>query len=333
MIKEFEHIQSSHCETGAIVSLLNYYGFHISEPMAFGIGSGLFFAHIPFLKPNSIPLTAFRVLPDQIRKRLSKKLGIKIIKKKFGDPTSAMDYIDNLLEHNHPVGLVTNIFYLPYFPEKFRFHYNHHNTLVYAKEGNNYLVSDPIMENRTYISYDDLKRARYSQGGITLKGNMFYIDELPENLADLKIPVIEGIKTTSKRMMNNISPFTGVKGMRFLAKRITKWQSKFEDKKLKLYMGNIIRMLEEVGTGGAGFRYMYAAFLQEAALLLKKDWLLQLSEEMTEAGDCWREFSYYSATFCKTDKSANELIEASAQAIIDCAKMEAAIFKKLSKIS
>jgi hypothetical protein len=52
----FQHHQSAHCESGVTSNLLYHYGLKVSEPLAFGIGSGLFFAHIPFIKVNGIPL-------------------------------------------------------------------------------------------------------------------------------------------------------------------------------------------------------------------------------------------------------------------------------------
>ena len=38
------------------------------------------------------------------------------------------------------------------------------------------------------------------------------------------------------------------------------------------FLGNIVRMQEEIGTGGGGFRFMYAAFLQEAGDVLGLAW-------------------------------------------------------------
>ena len=63
--------------------------------------------------------------------------------------------------------------------------------------------------------------------------------------------------------------------------------------------GRIIQMLEAVGTGGAGFRFIYAAFLQEAAEKLNNDELFSVSEEMTEIGDSWRKFSILAGRICK----------------------------------
>jgi hypothetical protein len=65
-------------------------------------------------------------------------------------------------------------------------------------------------------------------------------------------------------------------------------------------LGQVIRMLEEIGTGGAGFRFIYAAFLQESAAILQIPLLDKLSTEMTEAGDRWREFAWQASRCFKT---------------------------------
>ena len=73
----FEHLQSAHCENGVTRSLLKNIGVHqITEPLAFGIGSGLFFVYIPLLKINNGPAIAFRTLPGHIFKRTCKALNI-----------------------------------------------------------------------------------------------------------------------------------------------------------------------------------------------------------------------------------------------------------------
>ena len=45
----FRHYQHAHCESGVTANLLRHEGIDISEPMAFGIGAGLFFGHYPAL--------------------------------------------------------------------------------------------------------------------------------------------------------------------------------------------------------------------------------------------------------------------------------------------
>ena len=74
----FTHHQTAHCENGVASNLLRNQGLELNEPMVFGIGSGLFFVYLPFLKINHAPAVSYRPLPGQIFNRLANRLGIKI---------------------------------------------------------------------------------------------------------------------------------------------------------------------------------------------------------------------------------------------------------------
>ena len=74
----FIHFQHAHCESGVTTNLLRYYGISISEPMAFGIGAGLFFGHLPFVKINGAPGTTFRIWPGAVFKRTAQRLGVNM---------------------------------------------------------------------------------------------------------------------------------------------------------------------------------------------------------------------------------------------------------------
>jgi len=57
--------------------------------------------------------------------------------------------------------------------------------------------------------------------------------------------------------------------------------------------------LEEIGTGGAGFRFMYGAFLQEAADVTGINELNDYCRRITEIGDLWRDFAYKASRIIK----------------------------------
>ena len=131
----FDHQQSAHCETGVISNLMRFHGLPVSEPMAFGIGSGLFYSHMPFLKMNGIPVTSYRILPGHIFKRFSRNVGVKMERASFRDHDQAMRALDDVLDQGLPVGMLTSVFYLPYLPKAFRFHFNAHNIVVGGRRG------------------------------------------------------------------------------------------------------------------------------------------------------------------------------------------------------
>ncbi len=302
MADQFIHQQHAHCESGVTSNLLKHSGIDLSEPMTFGIGAGIFFGHLPFMKVSGIPGTTFRIWPGYIFKRVTQRLGLKIHTEKFGNEAKAMAALDQALSRNIPVGMIAGVYYLNYLPEAFRFHFNAHNLVVYGKENGQYLVSDPILEGTSQISYDDLARARFAKGFPEPKGKMYYITDAPDTI-DLRKGIKDGIKQTCFFMSSPPVPWFGINAIHTLANKIEKYPEKLTPRQCTLYLGNIIRMQEEIGTGGGGFRFLYAAFLQEAAQYLGHNELGKLSERCTLMGDQWRHFAYSAARICKARES------------------------------
>jgi hypothetical protein len=87
---DFKHKPAGHCENGVVSNLLGFYGINISEAMVFGLGSGLFFAHMPFIKLHGMAVTSFRPLPGAIFSRVMYLLGIKMKRYKFRDKEKSM---------------------------------------------------------------------------------------------------------------------------------------------------------------------------------------------------------------------------------------------------
>ncbi|MEE4257245.1 MAG: BtrH N-terminal domain-containing protein [Bacteroidales bacterium] len=329
---DFTHRQSAHCENGVTSNLLNFHGIDLSEPMVFGLGAGLFFSYMPFYKLNGLPVISFRPYPGWIFNRVCRKLGIKLQRHKFPrNPDKAMKTLDDLLDNGVPTGCLVGVFHLSYFPEAYRFHFNAHNLVVFGREEDRYIISDPIMETPETLSYDELKRVRYAKGTYPPKGRMYFMKKVPETF-DLKKAIVQGIKKNSGQMLTIPVPLFGVKGIRYMAKKMKRWPKKLGDRKASLYLGQVVRMLEEIGTGGAGFRFMYAAFLQESARELKQDWLNECSEEMTAIGDRWREFALIAGRIFKGREGKDESYLAASDILLEIADREEALFRKLRKI-
>ncbi|MBK9196859.1 MAG: BtrH N-terminal domain-containing protein [Flavobacteriales bacterium] len=327
----FDHQQSAHCESGVISNLMRFHGLKVSEPMAFGVGSGLFYSHMPFLKLNGIPVTSYRILPGLIFKRFSKNMGVQMKRMRFRDQDEAMAELDRVLDKGLPVGMLTSVFYLPYLPQAFRFHFNAHNIVVFGRKGDEYLVSDPVMDGTTTIHRRALVRARFAKGTPDTNGRMYYPTAVLTK-ADLKAAAIKGLKRTARDMSNVPLPMFGVKGMPYLAKKLRQYETKLGERRAKLYLGNIIRMQEEIGTGGAGFRFMFAAFLQEAAGLLNKPELKEHAKEMTRIGDQWREFAFEAGRMCKGRPEPGSTYGTLADKLEAIGRAEKALFKQLAKL-
>jgi len=334
MIVDFEHRQAAHCESGVTSSLLkNISDNKITEPLAFGIGAGLFYVYIPFIKINNGPAIAFRTFPGMIFKRTCKALGIPVIRKKFSSKEAAEAFLQQSLKEGNAVGCQVGVYYLSYFPREYRFHFNAHNLIVYGKEGDNYLISDPIMETATTLTSYELERVRFAKGALAPKGQIYLPGKnMPVTDDMIRKAIKGGIKTNVHQMLHIPGWFAGVAGIKFTASSIRKWRDKLGLQKAGLYLAQLVRMQEEIGTGGGGFRYIYAAFLQQAHQYLPADELLRLSETFTNSGDVWRSAAVQAAGIYKGRLSSQADFDQMADYLMEVYEIEKKAFKELSNI-
>jgi hypothetical protein len=287
LVENFRHRHAAHCESGVASAMLSHHGARISEAMAFGLSAAMAFAYLPIIKLGGFPLIAFRMPPRAILKGMVKPFRMRFRFETFRDPARSMARLDEMLAQGRIVGIQVGAFWLPFFPADMRFHFNAHNLIVYGKEGNDYLISDPVMEEPQRCDAESLRKARFSTGLMAPRGLLYY----PELIGQKEVTpeaVLGAIRKTVRGMLGPV-PIVGVRGMRLLAKRVGKLDP--ADKLSLNYVGHIVRMQEEIGTGGAGFRFLYAAFLQEAADIAGRPGLKLLAERLNEIGDGWREFA------------------------------------------
>jgi hypothetical protein len=301
--------------------------------MAFGIGTGIYFSYLPFLKLQFAPMMSFRNLPNTVFHRSMKYLNVDAtVIKKFRDPKESMDALDRNLEKGIPTGVQVGVFNLTFFPPEYRMHYNMHNMVVYGKEGNNYHISDTVMEDPQLLSYDDLLRVRWAKGAFAPKGKMYWINKVNPGELDFRAATALGIKKSVYEMTKVPFWMIGIKGMRLMAKDIRKWPKKHGNEKAAFYLGQILRMAEDFGTGGAGFRYIYGAFLKEAGEKFNHQELSEASDMMGKTANKWREFTYAGARNCKNRSKPEEDYGMLGDMIMEMANSEEQVFKKLDKI-
>lgn len=325
----YTHYHAGHCESGAVSSLLRNYGFEISEPMALGITSNIGFVFFPFIKLWGHPLISFRMIPKSIVKRVQKRLGIRFCMKTYRDQQGAMDELDRLLAEGKPVGVQAGVAFLPYFMRGFRIPFNGHMIIVSGKEGGEYIVNDPLYDHSTRVASEDLRKARFATGPMAPHGFIFYPLEFPDTV-DYKNIIKKAVKQVAFMMRQPMFPFYGVLGIRTFALKIRRLR-KVSMKKVRSFLSHVFVVQEEQGTGGGGFRYMYAAFLREAYDLLKIPGLLEASQIMLEIGDLYRDAVLACARFIQKKTDDIDLIKIS-NMYRKCAEEEKKLYKMLGRI-
>lgn len=299
--------------------------------MIFGIGSGLLFFYFPWLKVNQAPAISYRTMPGHIFSKVARRLGFHVRRERFSSPKKAQQVLDEKLKTGFPVGLQVGVYHLTYFPDAYRFHFNAHNLVVYGKEGDTYLISDPVMEQPTKLSSQELEKVRFAKGVLSPKGHMYFPTHLPQHIS-LETAIRKGIKETCQKMLAPV-PIVGVKAIRWVSKDILRWYDKRGVKITNHYLAQMIRMQEEIGTGGGGFRFIYGAFLEEAAEVLKNNTLKECSQEITAIGDLWRDFAVEVARLYKNRNQAHRAAyEDLSQRLLTIAQREEAFYKRLKKV-
>jgi hypothetical protein len=334
MPEKFVHTQSAHCENGVTTSLLRYHGLDfMNEPLAFGMGSGLFYIHIPFIKMNGGPGVSFRTLPGNVFNKTCRSLGISVKRKKFSDHKAAQDFLDLKITEGVPVGCQVGVYNLVYLPVEYRFHFNAHNIIIYGKENGRYLVSDPVMETTTELSAEELDKVRFAKGIFAPKGHIYFPENVgPADTELLKKGIVRGIKRNVRDMLHIPGNIAGVSGIKYTSRKIRKWRDQLGVRRAGFYLAHIVRMMEEIGTGGGGFRFIYSAFLEQSADILKEEKLQLISENFTKAGDLWRSSAVEMAGIYKGRITKQEDFNRLADILLDISETEKQAFKKLSKI-
>ena len=327
---DFTHQMAAHCETGTISALMADAGAPLSEPMVFGIGGGMFFGYLD-TSSFAFPMIVTRTEPGKIRKKIQKRLGADFKSHTFRNQEKAEAVLDGLIARDIPTAVQVDMFYMDYIPEYMRAHFNGHYVTVLGRQGDTYRVSDVYYPRISTVSAASMRRGRFAGGQLAPRGFLFYPRKI-KALDDLRKPIIAGIKEACFNMIRLPIPFLGVRGIRHFAHKVVGWPKLARDEdhlSHEIMMINVT--LEDRGTGGAGFRFMYATFLQQASEALDSPALAEHSREMMGIGDRWREISIFTARMGKRREFADSKFEELKGLILERADEEERFFKALRK--
>jgi hypothetical protein len=331
VITNFEHHHAAHCESGATAGLCRYQGIEdVTEPLAFGIGGGVFFGYFPFLRAAHIRVTTYRRTPGGILCNAFRRLGIRYYRKNFWSKAKAARAVDEVLDQGTPVMCQVSLYWLPYFAPSMRIHFNAHHIVVYGREDGHYVISEPMLEEPVTLTRDELTRARFARGGMNPNGRMYWLRDDPQpRSVNLSRPILQGIQDVCYHMLVPPVPLLGIRGIRFLARDVLRWKRKLPDDVVRENLSQIVYMQELVGSGGAGYRAMYAAFLTEAADVMKSEELADAGRKMTAIADQWRDFAVLATRFVRRRPNPGDTYSSMANALQSLAAQEETLYRDL----
>lgn len=335
MMTDFEILPPIHCETGTVRNILHFFGVDYSEAMIFGLGEGLDFGAPRFVKFRGIRVIVCRCWQGFIMTHFFKRIGVDATYRRYilCNRKKAMRDMDALLEKNIPVGILTEVSSLSFIDAEQRFFFNGHSVLVVGKRGNDYLVMDNFepRESLKTISRQDLMKSRFNLHIPPICGNIYYLKAVPQQQVDLRKAIVKSIRKVCWKMLRHPLTFEGVRAMRSMAQVVRKYRDKELDDHDRKFFIHIYRMLE-IGSGGAGYRFLYADFLDEAAPILQCDELKRIANMLRDVCSDWRVVALASAHLANRQVDADSQraeVDAAADHFLIAADKEKEIFTQL----
>lgn len=348
MIENYPNQRRMNCETGMLVNMLQYYGYEMSEQMAFGLGGGLCFVYMPFIKtPEGYIFPLLRMKPITIFRKVCQRLHLDYHEETFGNnEQKGAAALDALVAKNVPVGVQVNIGALDYVNkfDEFRsymgtgnsgaMNFNGHAVCVIGENGSEYIFSDTDFRiPDEYVTLDKaaMTKARFLPGSFTPHGRMVYLGPSDKDAMRpeyLKQAIIAGMKETCHIMLKWYHPYVGCNGLHFFAKDIRSWHKKFNKEQINGRLLKYYRWIELGGTGGSAHRGMYSDFLKESAVIFQDNILNDCASSMSIAADDWRQFAVDCGRFMK---QGSITLEEMADVMDEIGDAEYKTFKKIKK--
>ncbi|MFD7704508.1 BtrH N-terminal domain-containing protein [Streptomyces caelestis] len=304
MVEDLDARGMQHCETTALGVLLRHEGIDLSEPMLFGLGSGLSFVYWDS-KTMGFPFLGGRVKPFELTRNLATALGLGLLVEETTSPRKAWQNVAAPIDAGRPVGLQLDSYHLDYFSTKV--HFGGHVVAMYGyDEQDAYLVDTDSQGGAVSTSLAGLARARAERGPMTARHRSFTITASgsPTPPQDRIIPAI---RTCADAFLNPPIANLGHRGIEKAAEQVPKWLRRSDDPREDLSRTAVL--MERAGTGGALFRNLYRDFLAESARLIDSGHLRTGHALYAEAAALWTQVA---ALVAATGESgdAKDLVQA-----------------------
>ncbi|KOU57423.1 lantibiotic ABC transporter [Streptomyces sp. MMG1533] len=275
---------TQHCETTALGVLLRHQGLDLSEPMLFGLGSGLSFIYWDS-KNMGFPFLGGRVKPFDLTRNLATGLELELLVQETTSPRRAWENVVAPIDAGHPVGLQLDSYHLDYFGSKV--HFGGHVVAMYGYDDHDaFLVDTDQQGGAVSTSRTSLAEARAARGPMTARHRSFTLT-VPRNLPSPQTRIIPAITACADAFLDPPIANLGHRGIEKAGKRVRTWLQRTDDPQRDLTQAALL--MEKAGTGGALFRNLYRDFLAECTQQVDSGHLRTGHRLYAEAATLWTE--------------------------------------------
>lgn len=312
---DFPHYPGVHCSSTSIASLLAFDGFRASEAMVFGLGCGLGFVYVEDSRYS--PVHRFNGRAPDLEGKFYRRFGHELAWHGAWKPEA----IRASLAAGRPLIAQADLAGLPYYEPV---HFPMHGIVVVGFDGETATVADTYSTELQVIPSGSLRTALEGQG-CPLMEEPYRIATAPRIDFRIEPPLIaEAVAQTCREMLEPEIPHTGLPGMHVFASHARAWRDS-EDWAWSARFA--YQSIEKRGTGGGGFRALYADFLEQVAPALPWIGELDAVARLRHVADDWTNLAQAcKAAFVEGDR--DRLLEAG-QLLDRIADSESALFEDL----
>ncbi len=291
LIKDFIHRPGVHCESTALRNIYEFYGFKFTEPMIFGLGSALGFVYwkTEWMK---FPFIGGRI--NDLDRNLCDNLGVGLEIHMTSSRRKAYQSLKELISSGIPVAIHVDMPYLKYLKLSKEAHFGAHAVVVAGldEERGIAYIADTQYQKLQIATLGELEEARASKFGPFPAQNAWLEFKFPLKLSPLDEAIKRAIVKAADSMLNPPIKNLGIKGIRHFGSEIVTWPEEYPPQEFGWGYKFAYVYLEEDGSGGCCFRYLFSRFLREASECIKSDELKSLGDKYEQVGRRWTEVAH-----------------------------------------
>jgi hypothetical protein len=271
-----------HCETSTLGVLLRHQRLDLSEPMLFGLGSGLSFVYWDS-RTMDFPFLGGRVKPFELTRNLAANLGLDLQVRETASARKGWQNVVTALDAGHPVGLQLDSYHLDHFTTKV--HFGGHVVALYGYDEQDALLVDTDQQGGAVTtSLASLARARAERGPMTARHRSFTLT-VPDDAPAPHSRIVPAVTACAQAFLRPPIANLGHRGIAKAGTLVPTWLARTDDPGRDLAQAALL--MEQGGTGGALFRNLYRDFLAECTSALDSPRLRTGLALYTEAAAHW----------------------------------------------
>lgn len=297
------HRLGLNCGSAPIRDMLEYNGYLLSEPMCFGLGSGLHFVYHHggsevIDRQYRAPITVITGRTETPFVELCSVLGVKISLKRTHDKELAWEAVKELIDRDIPVACdidVSKIHDTNPIAEKFGLSMGGHKAILigYDTLANEAIIIENTIQEPVSIPLDVFHKIRDSAKLYPSENEWFYIDT-PKETQKLSVAIkmaiqknVQLMKNPAFSMYETNAMTSGLPGLKYWHHEISNWPNILDRKRLELSILTV--HIQNTISGGGLYRKMYARFLREADDCLNESGLIEVSNLYRRIAGNWDE--------------------------------------------